>query len=191
MKTRSALQKIQREGAYKKAEKAVNIGAAGPSLKVDKNIVEGVQDTSKKIDASKKMVEDIIGKYFTGYEKLQHGSSSGHYAEGHDPSKSILDEGALAQSTKQSPLLGPSDDMYAPPTSFHPPPLPSHMFATRTQTTGGVPTPPFPALPAARAALALLRGQAVVRSPSPVCTMRRKKHRHTPYQPPPRIHLAS
>ena len=92
---------MTRESAYKKALSAVNIGAGGPNLKIDKALVEGVQGCTKKIDASKKIVEEIVGKYFTGYEKLQHGSSSGHYSTAHDPKHGIFDEKALESGEVQ------------------------------------------------------------------------------------------
>ncbi|KAJ9462335.1 hypothetical protein DIPPA_08237 [Diplonema papillatum] len=89
--TRKALQTVMVERTFKASMKAFQT-TGGQGAKVEKAILDGVQNTMKKVDTSKKIVEDIVGKYFTGYEKLQHGSSSGHYTEKQDPTLTIFDE---------------------------------------------------------------------------------------------------
>eukprot|EP01059_Diplonema_ambulator_P021024 TRINITY_DN3500_c0_g1_i2.p1 TRINITY_DN3500_c0_g1~~TRINITY_DN3500_c0_g1_i2.p1 ORF type:complete len:1156 (+),score=564.26 TRINITY_DN3500_c0_g1_i2:159-3470(+) len=90
--SRQELMKVMREKGFKKAQTTMNMSGGGvTTVKIEKSMIEGVQNTVKKIDTSKKIVEDIVGKYFTGYEKLQHGSSSGHYNVSHDPNAGIFD----------------------------------------------------------------------------------------------------
>eukprot|EP01060_Flectonema_neradi_P038635 TRINITY_DN817_c0_g1_i8.p1 TRINITY_DN817_c0_g1~~TRINITY_DN817_c0_g1_i8.p1 ORF type:complete len:1378 (+),score=461.66 TRINITY_DN817_c0_g1_i8:62-4195(+) len=84
--TRTELMKITRERTYKKLAS----GVAAATAKSDKAVVDLTQSTLRKIDLSKKMVGEIVGKYFTSYEKLQHGSSSGHYNVAHDPQSEMF-----------------------------------------------------------------------------------------------------